>query len=215
MVSVMLSGCMSQRIPPTPIQTATQTPTATASAPFNSATFVYDGDGKRVKSTINPSTGSGQSGVTTTFVGAHYEVTNGVVTKYYYAGSQRIAMRTNGTLSFLLGDHLGSTASPRMRVVRLFRNGATRPGVKHAMLLEVRPPNISTRVNSVTSRILDCISITLAGTILILTTSPNLTVLYQTRQTRKTGTVTRTRSIIPFVTTIQVGILLASLATDV
>ena len=43
-------------------------------------------------------------------MGAHYEVANGVVTKYYYAGSQRIAMRTNGTLNYLIGDHLGSTS---------------------------------------------------------------------------------------------------------
>jgi len=47
---------------------------------------------------------------TTYFAGTHYEVTNGTVTKYYYAGSQRIAMRTNGTLNYLLGDHLGSTS---------------------------------------------------------------------------------------------------------
>jgi hypothetical protein len=84
-----------------------------------SATFVYarpersrrDGDGKRVKSTIN--------GVTTYFVGAHYEVTGSTITKYYYAGSQRIAtpalapgasVRSNGTLYYLLGDHLGSTS---------------------------------------------------------------------------------------------------------
>jgi RHS repeat-associated protein len=33
-----------------------------------------------------------------------------VVTKYYYAGAQRIAMRTNGNLFYLLGDHLGSTS---------------------------------------------------------------------------------------------------------
>jgi len=37
-------------------------------------------------------------------------VTDGVVTKYYYAGAQRIAMRTNGILNFILGDHLGSTS---------------------------------------------------------------------------------------------------------
>jgi RHS repeat-associated protein len=37
-------------------------------------------------------------------------VTDGIVTKYYYAGSQRIAMRKNGTLSYILGDHLGSTS---------------------------------------------------------------------------------------------------------
>ena len=47
---------------------------------------------------------------TTYFVGGYYEVTNGTVTKYYYAGAQRIAMRTNGTLNYLLGDHLGSTS---------------------------------------------------------------------------------------------------------
>lgn len=47
---------------------------------------------------------------TTYFVGAHYEVADGVVTKYYYAGSQRIALRVNGTLNYLLGDHLGSTS---------------------------------------------------------------------------------------------------------
>ena len=29
---------------------------------------------------------------------------------YYYVGGQRVAMRANGTLYFLLGDHLGSTA---------------------------------------------------------------------------------------------------------
>jgi len=43
-------------------------------------------------------------------VGSHYEVTNGVVTKYYFAGATRLAVRTNGTLSYLLGDHLGSSS---------------------------------------------------------------------------------------------------------
>lgn len=47
---------------------------------------------------------------TTYFVGAYYEVTSGVATKYYYAGSQRIAMRNNSGLKFLVGDHLGSTS---------------------------------------------------------------------------------------------------------
>jgi RHS repeat-associated protein len=50
-------------------------------------------------------------GTTTTyFVDTHYEVTDGVVTKYYYAGSQRIAMRKAGELFYILGDHLGSTS---------------------------------------------------------------------------------------------------------
>ena len=66
------------------------------------ATFMYDGDGKRVAQTIN--------GVTTYFIGSHYEVTGSTITKYYFAGNQRVAMRTNTTLYYLLSDHLGSTS---------------------------------------------------------------------------------------------------------
>jgi len=33
-----------------------------------------------------------------------------VTTQYYYAGGQRVALRKNGVLHYLLGDHLGSTA---------------------------------------------------------------------------------------------------------
>lgn len=43
-------------------------------------------------------------------MGSYYEVTGSTVTKYYFAGAQRIAMRSGGTLNFLLGDHLGSTS---------------------------------------------------------------------------------------------------------
>ncbi len=67
-----------------------------------SAAFVYDGDGRRVKGTVN--------GVTTYYVGDHYEVSAGVVKKYYSAGGQRIALRDGGTLYWLLTDHLGGTA---------------------------------------------------------------------------------------------------------
>jgi RHS repeat-associated protein len=71
------------------------------------ATFVYDGDGRRVKSTVN--------GTTTTFVGAHYELTGSQVTKYYFAGAQRVAMRKytipqSMSVEYFLGDHLGSTS---------------------------------------------------------------------------------------------------------
>jgi hypothetical protein len=31
------------------------------------------------------------------------------VTKYYYFGSQRVAMRKDNVVQYLLGDHLGST----------------------------------------------------------------------------------------------------------
>ena len=72
--------------------------------------FFYDADGKQVKTIVN--------GVTTSYVGNHYEVKNSVVTKYYFAGTTRLAVRTNGTLKYLLADHLGSTtlstdANPR------------------------------------------------------------------------------------------------------
>lgn len=66
------------------------------------ASFVYDGDGARVKSTIG--------GVTTIYIGNYYEWTSTATKKYYYAGSQRVAMNDNGTLRYLLGDHLGSTS---------------------------------------------------------------------------------------------------------
>jgi RHS repeat-associated protein len=69
-----------------------------------SAIFVYDGDGNRVKSTIN--------GVTTAFIGNHteWDVASSSLTRYYYAGSSRIAMRKNNTVNYLLSDHLGSTS---------------------------------------------------------------------------------------------------------
>ncbi len=73
------------------------------------ATFVYDGDGNRVKTTVG--------GVTTAYVGNHYEVDGTTTRTYYYAGGQRVAMRVQGDpnpadngVFFLLGDHLGSTS---------------------------------------------------------------------------------------------------------
>jgi RHS repeat-associated protein len=66
------------------------------------AQFTFDGDGRRVKSVIGSET--------ILFVGSHYEKQGSNVTKYYFAGAQRIAMRKSGTLSFLLSDHLGSTS---------------------------------------------------------------------------------------------------------
>jgi hypothetical protein len=84
----------------------------------SSSSFVYDGDGRPVKSVLTTNLGTS----ITIFVGARYEITNGVVTKYYFTGAQRIAtlaphcvwcsagVRTDGTLSYLIGDHLGSTS---------------------------------------------------------------------------------------------------------
>lgn len=66
------------------------------------AQFTFDGDGKRIKSVIGSET--------IYFVGGHYEKQGSNATKYYFAGSQRVAMRKNGTLSFIVSDHLGSTS---------------------------------------------------------------------------------------------------------
>jgi len=68
------------------------------------ASYAYDGDGNLVKAVDSSNL------ITTTVVGPHYEVRNGTPRKYYYAGSVRVAMRDNGTLYWLLTDHLGSTS---------------------------------------------------------------------------------------------------------
>jgi len=56
---------------------------------------------------------------TTLFVGGHYEIKNPgsgqEVTKYYFAGASRVAMRKytipqSMTVEYLLGDHLGSAS---------------------------------------------------------------------------------------------------------
>ncbi|MBV6396861.1 MAG: hypothetical protein HFACDABA_02463 [Anaerolineales bacterium] len=72
-----------------------------------SAAFTYDGDGRRVKSVVN--------GETILFAGGHYELKGNEVTKYYFAGASRIAVRKyivpqSSTLTYLAGDHLGSTS---------------------------------------------------------------------------------------------------------
>ena len=69
------------------------------------ATFTYDGDGKRVKATVG--------GTTTVYIGNYTEWTGSASTmvKYIYAGGQPVAMRVGAgtTRYFLLSDHLGST----------------------------------------------------------------------------------------------------------
>ena len=69
-----------------------------------SFSLTYDGDGRRVKKVEN--------GVTTIFVGGHYEknLTTNVVTKYYALGGKRVAMRNASGVTYLHGDHLGSAS---------------------------------------------------------------------------------------------------------
>ncbi|MBI3244141.1 MAG: RHS repeat-associated core domain-containing protein [Chloroflexi bacterium] len=93
--------------------------------------FVYNGDGNRVKQVA-------ANGDVTAYVGGLYEVTytsGGTLknTKLYYAfGAQVVAMRDNGTLYYLHGDNLGSaslTTNASGAVVsqnRFYPFGATR-----------------------------------------------------------------------------------------
>jgi len=76
------------------------------------ASYTYDGDagpeqsrrGNLVKAVDS------SNNITMLIVGPHYEVRNGTVRKYYYAGDVRVAMRDGSTLYWLLTDHLGSTS---------------------------------------------------------------------------------------------------------
>ncbi len=76
------------------------------------ASFAYDADGKQAKSIVGSTT--------TYYVSAHYQVDNGVATKYYLAGATRIAtpalapgasVRKNGTLYYLLTDHASTSSA--------------------------------------------------------------------------------------------------------
>ena len=66
------------------------------------ASFVYNGDGQRVKQTLNS--------VTTVFIGEYYQQTGSSVTKYYTAGAQQIAVRASVGLRYVFADHLGSSS---------------------------------------------------------------------------------------------------------
>lgn len=64
--------------------------------------FTYDGHGTRVEKKINDS-------IVTTYAGEHFEIENGIQTKYIFAGNLRIAMIQNNETFFLHKDHLGSS----------------------------------------------------------------------------------------------------------
>jgi len=89
--------------------------------------FTYDGDGKRVKQKVAPTT--------TVFIGNYCEIaisgTQRITTTYYYANGQRIALRTVAGVTYIHSDHLGSTAvtsGAQSGDIRYFPYGATRSG---------------------------------------------------------------------------------------
>jgi RHS repeat-associated protein len=69
-----------------------------------SSTFVYDGDGMRVRKTEN--------GETILYVNKYYEknLTTGEETSYYYLGNRLVAKHSNTTLNYIHQDHLTGTA---------------------------------------------------------------------------------------------------------
>jgi RHS repeat-associated protein len=68
----------------------------------NTTTFVYDGDGGRVKKTVGS--------YSTIYIGKLYSCLGATCTKYIFAGDQPIAQKTStNVLQYYHGDHLGST----------------------------------------------------------------------------------------------------------
>ena len=65
---------------------------------INSTTFVYDYSGQRVKKN------------STVYIGKLYECTSGTCTKYIFAGSNRVAMKTGSSVYYYHTDHLGSSS---------------------------------------------------------------------------------------------------------
>jgi RHS repeat-associated protein len=64
--------------------------------------FVYDGVGVRAKKTVN-------GGGSIYYIGDHYEIKDGIATKYVFAGNLRIAMIKGADVIYYHKDHLGSS----------------------------------------------------------------------------------------------------------
>jgi len=94
----------------------------------NPSTFVYDGDGNRVKKT--------EGGETIPYVNKYYEknLTTGEVTTYYFHEGRLVAMRKGTELSYIHQDHLTSTSvmtdssGNELGTIKYFPFGATRSG---------------------------------------------------------------------------------------
>ncbi len=92
------------------------------------ATFVYDGDGNRVKKT--------EGGQTVLYINQYYEknITTGIVTTSYFLGGQLVATREGTTLRYVHQDSLGSTSTmsasdgTAISSISYFSFGLTRTG---------------------------------------------------------------------------------------
>ena len=100
-----------------------------------SASFVFDGDGNRVKGVVN--------GATTVYIGNTFEWSGSTSTmkKYYYASGMRVAMRTGAsTLYFILSDHpsLSSGDNPSLRSGHVSDSTSTAANTNGTLLADGR-----------------------------------------------------------------------------
>ena len=95
----------------------------------SNVSFVYDGDGNRVKKTEN--------GETILYVNKYYEknLTTGNVTTYYFSGGRTVAERIGSTLRYLYQDSLSSTSlmtdssGNSLGIVNYYPFGSVRSGL--------------------------------------------------------------------------------------
>ena len=76
------------------------------------ASFIYDGDGRQVKSVVG--------GVTTYYVGNHYEKKGTTVTKYYFAGTTRLAVRTGKLVKSDMSTLTGAIVRETLMIAACF-----------------------------------------------------------------------------------------------
>jgi RHS repeat-associated protein len=90
-------------------------------AASGATSFVYDGNGKRVKKIVGSST--------TVYIGNLYECTGSACSKYIFAGDQRIALKSVGTtdVRYFHTDHLGSSSVVTDQAGALYQNLAYYP----------------------------------------------------------------------------------------
>jgi len=70
-----------------------------------------DETGQRVKRTTVAKVGGNNVTTTTYYIGAGQEVQNGVPVRYYSLGGNTLGVRQGASVSWLYGDHLGSTSA--------------------------------------------------------------------------------------------------------
>jgi RHS repeat-associated protein len=73
--------------------------------------YGYDEAGRRVKRTTATKVGASNVTTTTYYIGAGQEVQNGVPVRYYTLGGNTLGVRQGANVSWLYGDHLGSTSA--------------------------------------------------------------------------------------------------------